>query len=302
MKMRKRSFIKRGSDDNFWPAFTDMISTIALIIFFLMLIAYVQNIVAGREIIAVTEEREQVEKKLRLMKTELKEIEAEVKQGEKALKLSMKKINDQQEIIAESNEELGDLRAKLKDVAVLRVNVLDKVKKSLEKELKRSSNVNNIVTIGDNGNIILSEGLVFDYNSYELKKEGKELLNNLSKAFENVLNDSQTRAYIDAISIQGHTDDDGSPSYNRELSSRRASTVVNYLFSTNSDLQKDYGEYFVASGFSEFRPISNNPAKNRRIEIAITLKDSTIQKIIDEYLEDSRDIFDDDFNNKKDEE
>ncbi|WXR61171.1 OmpA family protein [Peptostreptococcaceae bacterium AGR-M142] len=298
MKMRKRSFIKRGSDDNFWPAFTDMISTIALIIFFLMLIAYVQNIVAGREIIAVTEEREQVEKKLRLMKTELKEIEAEVKQGEKALKLSMRKIEDQQEIIAESNEELGDLRAKLKDVAVLRVNVLDKVKKSLEKELKRSSNSDNIVTIGDNGNIILSEGLVFDYNSYELKKEGKELLNNLSKAFENVLNDSQTRSYIDTISIQGHTDDDGSPSYNRELSSRRASTVVNYLFSTNSNLQKDYGEYFVASGFSEFRPISSNPAKNRRIEIAITLKDSTIQNIIDEYLEDSKELFDENSSNQ----
>jgi len=61
------------------------------------------------------------------------------------------------------------------------------------------------------------------------------------------------------------------------------------MFSSNSKLENKYGEYFSASAYSEFRPISTGTteadyAKNRRIEISIVLKDSNIQNVINDYL------------------
>ena len=46
--MRRRR--NHDQEENFWPSFTDMISTIALILFFLMLIAYVNNIITGKNL------------------------------------------------------------------------------------------------------------------------------------------------------------------------------------------------------------------------------------------------------------
>ncbi|MDK2919251.1 MAG: chemotaxis protein MotB [Candidatus Petromonas sp.] len=312
MKIRKRNFKKHRESENFWPAFTDMISTIALILFFLMLLAYIQNIITGKNLefakkqIIDTQKRleesnaeiSRAEKRLRLLRDKLEEVKAEVEEGQIALKLSEEQIEKQKEIIAESNRELGQLRSKLRGIAVLRLDVLKKVKTSVERELgKTNDRGEQLVLISDNGNIVINEGLVFDYDSYTIKSEGKKLLDQLAIAFERVLDDESIRANIDAINIQGHTDDRGSSEYNRDLSSKRATVVVNYLMNSNKDLEKKYGRYFAASAYSEFRPIEDEQteaarAKNRRIEISIILKDSNIQNVIDEYLKESLEVFD----------
>jgi len=305
--LRKRNFKKNNEEDNFWPAFTDMISTIALIIFFLMLLAFIQNIITGKNLefakeqLIDTQDRleesniqiSQAEKKLRLLKDDLDDVLAEVEDGEIALKLSEQQIEEQREIIADSNRELGDLRSKLQGIAVLRLDVLTKVKTSIEEELGiKNQSGQELVSIADNGNIVINEGLVFDYNKYDIKPEGQQVLGKLAEAFENVLKDSSTRANIDAISIQGHTDDLGSSEYNRDLSSKRASAVLNYMMGVNPTLENKYGQYFAASAYSEFRPIASGSseaarAKNRRIEISVILKDGNIQNVIEDYLEDS---------------
>lgn len=309
--VRKRNFKKNGDDDNFWPAFTDMISTIALILFFLMLLAYIQNIVTGKNLeyakkqLIDTQDRleesnveiSRAEKKLRLLKDDLDEVLAEVEEGEIALKLSEQQIEEQREIIADSNRELGELRSKLQGIAVLRLDVLSKVKSSIETELGATNQSGEeLVSIADNGNIVINEGLVFDYNKYDIKPEGQRILSQLAEAFENVLDDPDTRINIDAVSIQGHTDDRGSAEYNRDLSSKRASAVVNYMMGVNPVLESKYGEYFTASAYSEFRPIASGTteaarAQNRRIEISVILRDANIQNVIEEYLEDSLDPF-----------
>ncbi len=305
--IRKRNFKKSNEEDNFWPAFTDMISTIALIIFFLMLLAFIQNIITGKNLeyakkqLIDTQDRleesniqiSRAEKKLRLLRDDLDDVLAEVEEGEIALKLSEQQIEDQREIIADSNRELGDLRSKLQGIAVLRLDVLSKVKSSIEEELGvTNQDGQELVSIADNGNIVINEGLVFDYNKYDIKPQGRQVLTMLSEAFENVLDDSQTRVNIDAISIQGHTDNLGSSEYNRDLSSKRASAVLNYMMDVNPVLENQYGEYFAASGYSEFRPIASGTsdaarAKNRRIEISVILRDANIQNVIEDYLEDS---------------
>ncbi len=311
MKLRRRNFKKDEETENFWPAFTDMISTIALILFFLIILAFVQKIITGKNLqyaikqLTDTEKRlelsnmeiSKAEKKLRLLKDDLKDTKAEIEEGEIALKLSEEQIEEQRQIIAESNKELGNLRSKLQGIAVLRLDVLKKVKSSVEKELgKTNEQGEELVLISDNGNIVINEGLVFDFGSSKLKPEGKELLKQLAQAFERVLDDSGIKSNIDAINIQGHTDDVGSPESNRKLSADRSRSVVDYLMVSNKDLENKYGRYFAASAYSEFRPISSGTsdsdrAKNRRIEISIILKDSHVQNVIDDYLQETIDVF-----------
>jgi len=319
MKLRRHRERHREEEENFWPAFTDMISTVVLILFFLVLVFYMEKIITMKTLSALKDQLAETEivlnqKSESLTETEenlsisrleiesnileLKVLQSELEAGKDDLKLAQEAIDDQKSIIEQSNDELSSLRSKLEGIALLRVDVLEKVKNSIEDELGET-NVSGeaLVSIGDNGNIIINESLVFDTDSSSVKESGKQLLDNLAIAFENVLNDPSIRENIDAISIQGHTDERASQEYNRELSARRAYSVVNYLMKSNPDLADDYGSYFAASAYSEFRPLDLGTsddayAKNRRIEISVILKDSHVQNVINTYLQESLEDFD----------
>ena len=140
--------------------------------------------------------------------------------------------------------------------------MLNKLKQAIEAQLGPSNEAGaELVTIGDNGNIVINESLVFEYNSYAIKNDAKPLLDTLARALGNVLADADVRANIDTIVIQGHTDERGSASFNWDLSAKRATAVLDYLFEANKTLADSYGSYFAASAYSKFRPI--NPDKTR---------------------------------------
>lgn len=296
MKARRRYYGGGAAAQDFWPSFTDVMSTLALILFFLMLLAYVQNIIYGSRLENTKLQLEAAKADIVSAERELKLIRLEIDKTKAALALSEQEIQNQKTVIAMSNEELQNLRARLQSIALLRLDILNKVKDSVEQELGRYNNKGQeLVTIGDNANIIINESLVFAYNSYKLKPEAKELLTQLAKAFERVLDNKEVRDSIDAINIEGHADSLGDADYNRELSARRATEVVNFMFAANSNLEAKYGRYFSANGYSEFRPRSSGTdeksrALNRRIEISISIKDSNIQKLIERYLDDTKGI------------
>ena len=290
------------STENFWPSFTDMISTIALILFLLVFLAFIQQIVTGSNLEATKKRLEmenknlelttaalnQEQEKLLLMKQELENTKAEVEQGQMALQLSLLQSEEQRKIIAQSNLELGNLRAKLQSVALIRVNVLNQVKLAIEKEMGQGTG-DSFVTVAENGNLILSESILFDSGSYQIKEQSKEILNRLAVSFQKILEDEETRKYIDAIEIQGHADARKGAISNSMLSSNRATSVVDYLIGVNSILGEKYGEYFAASGYSSYRPRiegENEDAwgANRRIEISVIVKDPAIKNLINEYL------------------
>ncbi|HOR85964.1 MAG TPA: OmpA family protein [Bacillota bacterium] len=296
MKARRKYFGEGAAAQDFWPSFTDVMSTLALILFFLMLLAYVQNIIYGNNLENARQQLEIARADISSAERELRFIRLEIDKTRTALALSEQEIENQKAIIALSNEELQSLRVRLQSIAFLRLDILQKVKESVEKELgKYNEKGQELVTIGDNANIIINESMVFAFNSYKLRPEAKELLTQLSKAFERVLENPETRENIDAISIEGHTDSLGNSDYNRELSARRATEVVNYMFSVNPNLEAKYGKYFAANGFSKFRPINTGSdeesrAANRRIEISIIIKDSNIQKVIEKYFDETKGI------------
>jgi len=290
---RRAPLIDEGTE-NFWPSFADLTSTVTLIFFVLMLLAYMQNLIAGRNLEAatrrLTESRRQIrdaEGRLRVLEGQLRATTAEIEAGQARLRASEDRVDA-------GNRELASVRARLQGIAVLRVDVLNKVKSSLEDQLGGPARAGGAaapprVAVADNGNILINESLVFEYNSYTIKPEGKRLLANLAQAFARVLGDPAVRENVDVILVQGHTDERGTTAYNRELSAKRANAVLNHMFETDRTLEQSYGAYFASSAYSEFRPL--NPAKteaayeqNRRIEISVVLKDASVRGVIDEYM------------------
>src|SRR4051812_3451050 len=181
---RRPPLIDEGTD-NFWPSFADLTSTVTLIFFVLMLLAYMQNLIAGRNLEAATrrlaESRRQIgdaEGRLRVLEGQLRATTAEIEAGQTRLRASEDRVDA-------GNRELASVRARLQGIAVLRVDVLNKVKSSLEGELGAGGPgpgggpaAPPRVAVADNGNILINESLVFEYNSYTIKPEGKRLLAN----------------------------------------------------------------------------------------------------------------------------
>jgi len=297
--MRKRRPLLLNEDDgeNFWPSFADLTSTIALILFVLVLLAYIQNLISGKNLQHVKADLEATMERLRgsqrqitASQSKLRLLAAEIEAGQTQLKLSETRVQSQQEVIAQSNAELANLRSKLQGIALLRLDVLQKVKASLENQLhaERGAQAPQ-VSIAENGNILIDESLLFETNSYTIKRDGKSFLASLANAFAGVLADAGVRENIDTVLVQGHTDERGTAEYNRELSAKRANAVLDYLFDVNPALEQSYGSYFASSAYSEFRPISDQKDeasyhRNRRIEISVVLKDASVRAMIDEYM------------------
>jgi len=267
-----------------WPAFTDVMSTMALIMFVLVLLAYVRNLINEKRL-------ESSRLQIVAAERQLRSVQAEVLAGRAELAASQGMLRNQQALVADSNQQLSTLRTQLQGIAVLRVSVLNKLKTAIEAELGRSGGNNaQVATIGDNGDIAVNESLVFEYNSFAIKKQARPVLDSLGRALGNLLADNEVRENIDTIVIQGHTDERGSASFNWELSAKRATAVLDYLFQSNPVLADRYGGYFAASAYSKFRPV--NPAKteaayqqNRRIEISVVPKDTNVRKVIDAYVQ-----------------
>jgi chemotaxis protein MotB len=296
MRHRRRQLLTDDETENFWPSFTDLISTVSLILFVLVLLAYVQNLIAGKNLEAVKADLARTLERLRgsqqqitTSEKKLRLLAAEIEAGQARLALSEERVAQQEQVISQSNLELGELRTRLTGIAVLRLDLLKKVKQSIETQLGSSGGTPQ-VSIAENGNIVIDESLLFEYDSYTVKRDGQPFLDRLASAFAHVLEDPNVRDSIDVVLVQGHTDERGSTAYNRELSAKRANAVLNYMFETDKTLEQSYGSYFASSAYSEFRPINRDKneagyRENRRIEISIVLRDASVRSVIDTYLQ-----------------
>lgn len=111
------------------------------------------------------------------------------------------------------------------------------------------------------GQVVVFNNIYFDYDSANIKPESFPVLDN---AAQTLLANEGVR-----VRIVGHTDSDGSNSYNQGLSERRAQSVFNYLVNKGIPASR-----LSSSGAGEERPaVPNtsdaNKAQNRRIEFEI---------------------------------
>jgi outer membrane protein OmpA-like peptidoglycan-associated protein len=126
-----------------------------------------------------------------------------------------------------------------------------------------------VIDAGEGLIVKFDSGILFDVDKSELKTNAKTNIENLAATMKN---NPETN-----IMVIGHTDADGSDSYNYSLSERRAAAVKAYTAShgvSNSRL--------TTVGKGETEPIADNSSasgksQNRRVEIVIvaneTLKD-----------------------------
>lgn len=103
----------------------------------------------------------------------------------------------------------------------------------------------------------------FEYNSDELTEEAKENL----EVFNSALADNRLAAA--RFIIEGHTDSTGTESYNKDLSERRAASVVSFLLGRGVSENR-----VIAVGMGESSPrVDDTTApENRRVEMRINLQ------------------------------
>ena len=305
----------RSSDgeQGFWPSYADMMSAVALILFFLMLLAYIQNLITGNNLQSTQDMLADTEATLSLTLKQVSEAEEELQKitldlDEAKLNLDKQKedlaaqsklladqnrlmadqkakIGEQERYVRQANEELLAMRSQMQTIAVLRLSILEQIRDSMVKVMGDASKV----SIGENGNIVLSEGILFDVGKFDIKAEAAPALDQLITVFEKFLSDAENTKYVDSIVISGHTDSTGTDESNRALSTDRANAVLNYLMFSGGNRLSKYAEYFCAAGYGETRPVADNDteegrAANRRIEISIILKDDTVMDIVENYL------------------
>ncbi len=128
-------------------------------------------------------------------------------------------------------------------------------------ELRRDLEGATVERVGEGILITFESGLVFDFDSYNLREDTKTNLTKLSGTLQK---------YDDTnILIEGHTDATGDESYNQKLSENRAAAVEKFL-----ETQGVADPRITTKGYGESQPLDSNDSeagkqKNRRVEVAI---------------------------------
>ena len=314
-KGRSDALVKSAEgEQGFWPSYADMMSAVALILFFLMLLSYIQNLITGNDLrstqddlartritladtqntLALTlQDVKDAEDSLAKITIDLDEAKLLLAQQQEDLAAQDKLLMDQAALIGEqetylkaASEELLAMRSQMQTIAVLRLSILEQIRDSMINVMGDPKKV----SIGGNGNIILNEGIFFDLGSSAIKEEAAPALSQLIDVFATFLSDNENAQYVDSIVISGHTDSSGSDQTNRRLSTERANAVLAYLMEKDDGKLDAYEQFFCAEGYGKTRPVASNDteegrAANRRIEISVILRDDTVMKIVESYLD-----------------
>lgn len=92
-----------------------------------------------------------------------------------------------------------------------------------------------------------------------------------------------------SIALFGHTDDIGSNEYNKGLSERRVSAVMDYLLIKNLPANKVKNESFGETKPFTSNDSENNRAKNRRVEIKLNIRKVEDTVVIPENKKEDKD-------------
>src|SRR5258705_3022769 len=129
------------------------------------------------------------------------------------------------------------------------------------KEIKQSIPGAVVERVGEGLQVTFESGLLFPYDSDVLTAAAQQNLTTFASSLDKYPNTN--------IVIVGHTDSNGSDSYNMNLSERRANAAVNYLVSRGVTRSRLRG-----TGRGETEPVASNDTdtgrqQNRRVEVAI---------------------------------
>ncbi|WP_235298406.1 OmpA family protein [Portibacter marinus] len=192
----------------------------------------------------------------------------EINLKEEALNEKEQELNEKLEQISESQRKIVELEARLEQEKQL----MDSLQTTISNALFVFGPSDLSVEQRDGKIYVsLSQKLLFDKNSDKLDAKGKNALSKLAE----VLKD---REDLDVV-VEGHTDVDGDPSYNWDLSTRRATTIVKNL--QNAGVNPDH---LTAAGRAFYEPVAKNDTEegkslNRRTEIILSPKMDQVMEL-----------------------
>ena len=198
------------------------------------------------------------------------------------LALLADKLLVQTQIHQKMVEEFDITKVKIKNLTGIKLNVIAKLREKLGKSINIDEK---------SGAIKFSSNILFDQNEYKLKEESKKELSIVLKKYLNTLvGDKEMRKFIESITIEGHTNSDGTYLSNLALSQQRALAVMQFLYDSNI-IDKDLlSTYVNSSGRSSSDLIldktgAEDKDASRRIEIKFNIKNEEAIKEIQNYLD-----------------
>lgn len=178
-------------------------------------------------------------------------------------------------------EDLNITKAKIRELTGMKIKVAATLKEAMGDSIHIDPK---------SGAMRFSSNILFDQGGYELKEGAKEELKTLLyKYIHTLLVNKKIRANIDQITIEGHTNSDGSYLYNLQLSQKRALAVMEFLYSLDFSDEKLFREYLSASGRAYADPVMRDGKEDkdasRRIEIKFRLKNEKAIKELETFLD-----------------
>lgn len=152
-------------------------------------------------------------------------------------------------------------------------NYMDRQAEEMESELENAE----VERVGEGIKITFDSGILFDFDSYELRAASRENIEELSEILQDYENTE--------IMFAGHTDSQGSEEYNQQLSEDRAKAVASY-----ASQQGVASNRMIITGFGEEDPVADNSTEagrqqNRRVEIAVYADEELKEKAKEGELE-----------------
>ena len=213
------------------------------------------------------------------LKQSLSDAIVEYKQEKDKLLVISSQLDSKSKMIDSLTKVLAEKQARLfqlEEMIAKNKEEVEKLKNTVSNALN-SFDKTDLTVYQKNGKVYvaLEEKLLFQSGSATVDKKGEDALKKIAGVLE------KTEG-IDIV-IEGHTDNVGSAKLNWELSTKRATAIVNML-QENSKIDP---KRFTAAGHGMYQPLADNEtkegkAKNRRIDIVLSPKLDQLYKILDE--------------------
>ena len=253
-----------GNDGSFWLSFSDLMSSLMVIIIlvmFYMIYQYFnmmelnqaelarrqfdldqaqleleenqgklteaeQQMIAQQILLNAREaELEDAQAVLAHQQTELDRIQDELSAKEAEIASQQAQLNTQQDQINTQQAALDDQQRQIEQLVGMRPRIITSLRDAL-----RSAGISAQVDPA-NGSIALESDVLFEQGYYDLSERGKRFIDKFLPVYLDVLFSEDYEGYVAEIIVEGHTDSLGTYLDNLELSQRRALAVASYVLS-----------------------------------------------------------------------
>ena len=268
-----------GGDGSFWLSFSDLMSSLVLIIILVMFYIIYQYFnlaeINEAEIARRDFQLDQAQTELESQQTALSDAEKKMIAQQILLDAKQKELDDAQAVLesqqtelTEAQTQLDELSAQLEDQQAeltsaqaqlaAQQSELEGAQAQLESQqvqieqlvgmrtriitsLSEALRGSNISATVDaaTGSITLESDVLFATGEYELTSRGREFIDRFLPVYLEVLFSEEYRSYVSEIIIEGHTDSDGGYLTNLELSQQRALAVASYVLGDSRAVSSD---------------------------------------------------------------